>query len=287
MASEREKGSLKNVALLVIPLILIATLFLIPVQIRTNLVSNPNLLSPVWASGYCVSPGSLTHSCPVSLSDANNGLIQISSTEEFSTVLFQLSPSYANLFSHSDVTYNVAATSQTFENVTFKFSQVVNSTYYSGLIAVVSTSPAVASNSTAGSLGLGSLRESFSGALSSPARLEVNVSPSTHQLFIGVRVASGATDSIGTIITMSGLRLSLLFAALGAFYGIFPQAKAARPIGMGLMGGAAIIIGNTVAAETLSSWPPFDPSFAWMFSLSVIIGVAMLALYFVTERSKT
>ena len=278
---------MKNAALLVIPLILIASLFLVPVQICKTLVSNANLLGPQWASGYCVALGMPTFSCPVSLSEANNGFIQISSTEEFSTVLFQLSPSYASLFSHSDLTYNVAATSRTMENVTFKFSQVVNSTYYSGLIAIVSTSPAVGSKSTTGSLGLGSLRESFSGALSSPARLEVNVSPSTHQLLIGASMSSEATNSIGTIITMSGLRLSLLVAALGAFYAIFPQTKVVRPIGTGLMGGAAIIIGNTVAAETFSSWPPFDPSFTWIFSLSVITGVAILALYFVTERSKT
>ena len=278
---------MKNAALLVIPLILIASLFLIPVQIRTSLVSNANLLSPVWASGYCVAPGRPTFSCPVSLSEANNGFIQISSTEEFSTVLFQLSPSYADLFSHSGVIYSVAATSQTLENITFKFSQVVNSTYYSGLIAFVSTSPVVGSKSTTGSLGLGSLRESFSGVLSSAARLEVNVSPSTYQLFIGVSVASAATNSIGIIITMSGLLLSLLVAVLGAFYAIFPQTKMVRPIGTGLMGGAAIIIGNTVAAKTFSSWPPFDPSFTWIFSLSVITGVAILALYFVTERSKT
>lgn len=278
---------MKNAALLVIPLILIASLFLVPVQICKTLVSNANLLGPQWASGYCVALGMPTFSCPVSLSEANNGFIQISSTEEFSTVLFQLSPSYASLFSHSDLTYNVAATSRTMENVTFKFSQVVNSTYYSGLIAIVSTSPSVGSKSTTGSLGLGSLRESFSGALNSAARLEVNVSPSTHQLFIGVSMASEITYSIGTIITMSGLRLSLLVAALGAFYAIFPQTKVVRPIGTGLMGGAAIIIGNTVAAETFSSWPPFDPSFTWIFSLSVITGVAILALYFVTERSKT
>ena len=205
-----------------------------------------------------------------------------------STVLFQLSPSYANLFSHSYVVYNLAADSQTMENVTFKFSQVVKSTYYSSLIASVLTTPGVGPKSNTGSLSLDSLREGLSGALSNPARVEVNVEPSTYQLFIRVSVTSDNTNSLGgLLLAVSGLQLSALVMGLGAYYWIFPKLKIVRIFGAGLMGGTAIVIGIVAARQIFSVWPPFDPSFTWLFSLGVITGVAILFLYFVTERSRT
>jgi hypothetical protein len=273
--------------MLAVPLIAIVALFFVNLPIRTTLLSNADLLNPQWVSGYCEAANQSMFSCPLSVNDVNGAFIQISSIENISTALFQLYPTYASLISHSSLSYELGVDSKVQENVNFKFSQVLDTAYYSSMITNVSTSGFGDARRVSGLLSIDPTRQSLAMVLNNAARIEMNMRPPTHELLFALSLNSADNTTAGNLVVTSGLRLAGLFAILGVYYCIFQRNRPVRIVGIGMTTVGGMIGGDKLANQIYSIWPPFEPSFTWIFSLGIFSGLGVLILFFLAERSKT
>ena len=263
---------------------MITVLAVFNLPIRSTIVSDDSLLKAQWVSGYCDASNSSIFHCPVSVASVNDSVLQISSKDNISTILFQLSSTYADLLSHSAVTYNISVGFQTAQNVTFKFSQVVDSAYYSSAISSVH-SKVLVPKSVSGSIDIDLMRQNLSVALNTPTRIEIDLKPSTTQVSIGIDLIATTYVSLGNLVATNGLGLSGLIGAIGAYYWAIPRVRAMRLLGTGLMIASVIAISSIASIGIFRSWPPLNPTFSWLFSFGVILGLGILWVYFVMEKS--